>query len=420
MQPKSDDPVTQEAEKQLRLQAAIKSAYTQLLPDWAAKLSWKDVFESEDVDLDDIDSLLSVLHQDWRYVDLDHGGSNPFYEVLEYTDTQQSVGLKNANQLALFSQFAIARVNIFAQANELANTNFGEILDHPENAELRGAFAEALARVMSAQEDVEAAVIGFVNHNQIAFGLNRALSPEETAGCAAQIKKQLTLLKDFKHMDEFFFLEDVQDPLFVEYRNLLSFPFAKLSALSEDDLSEQHQRQLDSFAALRKEGAMLNGDCLLTLEKILDSYPDEKLSLVEKLIRDNIASDAFMDHLQRLIYAESMLSVTAKVCTDVVAIVKNVDSGCYAEFMDSLLSKCGDDASKRTCLQFFDCANRELYVEKHPDLKKLFATSLPRRSRLEGLLADELDAVAGGGASHEQKQEYEQKPSVKKTSAKKP
>ena len=410
--PKADDLLMQSAQEQLRRKKALIEAYTHLLPKEAQNISWEDVFKHKDVDLDDVASMLHVLHDNWEFVDLDHGGSNPFYDVLEYGPNQESVGLKNANQLALFSQFAIARMNVFVRSKGLSDADFGEILDHDDHQDLRVAFCTTLVEVMHAKGDVEEAIMDFVNKNHVAFGITSALSSEEMQYCAEQIKRQITLLKDSPHMDEFFFLEDVEDPLFVAYRNLLSFPFAKLATLPGEEPSLRHRRQLEAFSALKKDGATVDVDEVLTLDKMLEVYPDIKDHLMQKCLQKNMVSADFMDSLQRQICGESLMPVKSKTYGDMVKLIKILDIEHYTRFMDLCLDRCLDDTSKRLLMTALDCPNSVAYVKTHPDLIGLLATAHTSSPKLAGISVTPVSI--DGGAAEEEKQSADKKPKVSK------
>ncbi|MEC8978166.1 MAG: leucine-rich repeat protein [Pseudomonadota bacterium] len=298
-----DTELMKKAQDQFRRQEAVKRVFLERFPEVAKEKSWDDVFKDEHVDLNDIRSILSVLVNNWDDFENFYGDPNPFYDAME-DNNEVELGQKNANQLALFSQIAIARVNVMARSKDLSEENFGVILD--DNLELCARFCDELKAAMAGNQDIEEAIVKFVNDRYRVFGMTRVLNSDEMQYCAKQIKVQINILKDSPHMDEHFFLGDKSpNPETVAYGGYISMPFVGL--LSEDNRNSSHKAQLESFRQLEMQGTTLNVGQSLMFTKMVDKYPDIKLALAKRKISDLIDSpdDTFKYGFLKMAYFHS-------------------------------------------------------------------------------------------------------------------
>ncbi|MEC8978168.1 MAG: leucine-rich repeat protein [Pseudomonadota bacterium] len=315
---------------------AVQSVFRQLYPEIAKEKRWEEVLKNDHVDLDDISNILNTLVTDWDDFEQTYGAGAPapFYDAMEKTD--KKLGLKNANQLALFSQIAIARVNVMARSKDLSTENFGVILDG--NKELRDKFCTVLAEVMKESRDVEDVILKFINDHYATFGMSRQLDQEESAYCAEQIKVQINILKSSPHMDEHFFLGDKVSkpeegiaPETVQYGGLVSMPVVGL--LREDQRNASHEAQLASFRKLKMDGSTLNVSQSLTFTKMLDAHPNLKSAILQRKISSilNNKDETFKNLFLK------MVRFSPEKAHEIVDVVNNLSKDNKIKFLDDFI-----------------------------------------------------------------------------------
>lgn len=113
-----------------------------------------------------------------------------------------------AERLSITTQFYLAIVNIHCRINGISDTNFGVILDG--NAQLSHQLVKTISQALTHGDDVEQAIITFLNIHQKEFYLSRNLN--ETDKNTIQKKfdltyRTITATKENQHKDDFMVLD---------------------------------------------------------------------------------------------------------------------------------------------------------------------------------------------------------------------
>ncbi|NCT57784.1 MAG: hypothetical protein GW760_08780, partial [Legionella sp.] len=113
-----------------------------------------------------------------------------------------------AERLSIMTQFYLAILNIHCRAQGISNKNFGEILDN--NTALSQALVDAVSHALTNGDDVEQAIIMFMNAHKNTFKLSRDLSVTDKDAIQAKFEityRTVTATRESSHMDDFMILD---------------------------------------------------------------------------------------------------------------------------------------------------------------------------------------------------------------------
>jgi hypothetical protein len=197
---------------------------------------------------------------------------SPFYHGAYTTAPEQ------AERLSIMTQFYLAILNIHCRAQGISNKNFGEILDN--NAAISQALVYAVSQALTNGDDVEQAIIMFMNAHKNTFKLSRDLSAADKDAIQAKFEityRTVTATKENPHMDDFMILDTEargEHAVFFTQKGLICTDFANIAPTTGPNQAY--------FAGIREEAA---------------KHPDVMRPQDEAVITVDIEPEALMDKL---------------------------------------------------------------------------------------------------------------------------
>ena len=214
-----------------------------------------------------IDALLGVCASSlWTTLT-----GSPFYLGTYATRAEQ------AERLSIMTQFYLGVMNVHCRAQGISNKNFGAILD--STPALSQALVDAASQALSNGDDVEHAIITFVNAHKKAFNLSRDLSPEDKAAIQQKFEityRTVTATKENPHMDDFMLLDTEargENDIFFTQKGLICTDFANMATTGPNQAY---------FTEIREEAS---------------THPDVMRPQDEPVITVDIEPEALMDKL---------------------------------------------------------------------------------------------------------------------------
>ena len=127
---------------------------------------------------------------------------SPFYLGTYTTRPEQ------AERLSMMTQFYLGVMNVYCRAQGISNKNFGQILD--SDAALSQALVATVSQALTNGDEVEHAIISFVNAHKKTLELSRDVSPADKETIQAKFEityRTVTATKENPHMDDFMLLD---------------------------------------------------------------------------------------------------------------------------------------------------------------------------------------------------------------------
>ncbi|MDP1602597.1 MAG: hypothetical protein Q8M03_04975 [Legionella sp.] len=170
----------------------------------------------------------------------------------------------DAEELSIITQFFLASMNIYCRANAISSVNFGEVLDNSE--ELSEGVAAIVLSIYNG-DNIEDALLHFLNEKSQDFGLKRTLAP---ADCA-QIKKKFTQhyseIRKAPHFDEFIILDNSNKGPFVSHKGSICLDFSLFIRAGFPELAPDYfENILDDFNTLEEAITLGNPSVHATIE----------------------------------------------------------------------------------------------------------------------------------------------------------
>ena len=196
---------------------------------------------------------------------------SPFYHGAYTTPAEQ------AERLSIMTQFYLAVLNIHCRAQNISNENFGQILDN--NAALSQALVDTVSNALTNGDDVEHAIIMFINSHKKVFKLSRDLSAADKDAIQAKFEityRTVTATKENPHMDDFMILDtEARDEhaVFFTQKGLICTDFANIATTGPNRAY---------FAEIREEAAT-HPDVMRPQDEAVMTVEIEPEALVDKL-----------------------------------------------------------------------------------------------------------------------------------------
>jgi len=197
---------------------------------------------------------------------------SPFYHGA-YTTLEEQ-----AEPLSIMTQFYLAILNIHCRAQGISNKNFGEILDN--NAALSQALVARISNALTNGDNVEHAIITFINAHKKAFNLSRDLSPADKDAIQTKFEttyRTVTATKENPHMDDFMILDTEargEHDIFFTQKGLICTDFANMAPTTGPNQAY--------FAEIREEAAT-HPDVMRPQDEAVMTVEIEPEALVDKL-----------------------------------------------------------------------------------------------------------------------------------------
>lgn len=144
---------------------------------------------------------------------------------------------KSVEELSIITQFFLGSINIFCKANEISKENFGAILDN--NQTLSEAIS-ALVLSVDVNDNIENALLDFINQNQQTFGLKKALTSIDCRQIKTQFTQNYKTIKESPHFDEFALLDDTKTGLFFSHQGSICLNMAEFIRVGFPEFTPQH------------------------------------------------------------------------------------------------------------------------------------------------------------------------------------
>jgi len=196
---------------------------------------------------------------------------SPFYLGRYTTSAEQ------AERLSIMTQFYLGVMNVHCRAKDISNKNFGEILDG--SPDLSQALIGTLSQALVRGEDVEGAVVDFLNAHKQEFYLSRDLSTSDKDTIQRKFEityRTVTATKENLHMDDFMLLDTEarsKKDVFFTQKGLICTDFSNIATTG------QH---FAYFAEIREEAS---------------THPEVMRPQDEPVITVDIEPEALMDKL---------------------------------------------------------------------------------------------------------------------------
>jgi hypothetical protein len=208
---------------------------------------------------------------------------SPFYSV------------ESDARLIVLTQFFLAELNLLAQAQGWAKSNFGQILEG--QPDLVSELAQAVKKALSESASVEEALIAMVNKHHQTFQLTHPIPQEQIASLKERFNSHYHSIKGSPHFDEFMFLSD-RPGLFITRFSFIcthftefiqtgffKLPPAELAFLQQAQADfarvDKPHNQLPHYneqvkAEVELDLAQMDKRALQTVYEDINTYPDQK------------------------------------------------------------------------------------------------------------------------------------------------
>ena len=224
-------------------------------------------FDDDATSKDYIDALLGVCAPSlWTTLT-----GSPFY-LGAYANRAEK-----AERLSIMTQFYLGVLNVHCRAQGISNKNFGQILD--DKAALSQALVETVSDALTRGDDVEQAIITFMNAHKKGFNLSRDLIAADKDTIQAKFEityRTVTATKENPHMDDFMILDTKargKNDVFFTQKGLICTDFANMATTGPNQAY---------FTEIREEAA---------------THPDVMRPQDEPVITVDIDPEALMDKI---------------------------------------------------------------------------------------------------------------------------
>ncbi|HBD7397246.1 TPA: SidC protein [Legionella pneumophila] len=181
--------------------------------------------------------------------------SSVFYDVEKITgDESQQKEAKEEQIIATMIkvEFLLGLTNFYCKTNNLSDINFGTVVDsEPHATDIANLVMEALGK----GDDIEPAILNYINAHQSDFGLSNPLSEIQQLEITERFNNQYKLINGSDHYDEFFLMDPNRKGNIYSFNNRISCHLLDFLAKYDRELVP---KELETHANALQEGVSIS------------------------------------------------------------------------------------------------------------------------------------------------------------------